>query len=118
VHRGESPRHAVISVAAGLLCGAAGLAVATAAYAWSALCRDGTFERCLDGYPSFDLVFQVVLAAAGLAATLVMRSFVKHRHYRLAAAALAVAVLLFATWAVFLDAATHGWDDLKLLWLG
>jgi hypothetical protein len=31
---------------------------------------------------------------------------------------LAFAVLVFAAWAVFLDAATHGWDNLKLLWLG
>ena len=67
---------------------------------------------------SFELDFQLALAAAGFAATLVMRMFVKRGSYRLAGAMLVVALLLFAAWAVFLDAATHGWDDLKLLWLG
>jgi uncharacterized membrane protein YoaK (UPF0700 family) len=81
-------------------------------------CQDGTFDRCLNGRPSFELVFQFVLAVAGFAVTLVLRLFVKRRAYGRAGSALAVAVLLFAAWALFLDAATHGWDDLKLLWLG
>jgi hypothetical protein len=41
----------------------------------------------------------------------------KRRSNVLTGLALLVALLLFAGWAVFLDAATHGWDDLKLLWL-
>jgi hypothetical protein len=102
-----------------LLCIAAGFAALFVAPGnWLYACQDGTFDRCLNGHPSFELVFQVVLAAAGLTATLIMRMFVKRGSSGLAGAALGVAVLLFAAWAVFLDAATHGWDDLKLLWLG
>jgi ABC-type Fe3+-siderophore transport system permease subunit len=67
---------------------------------------------------STELDLQVVLAGAGLAATLVVWMFVKRRSYGLAGAAFVVALLLFAAWAVFLDAATHGWGNLKLLWLG
>jgi len=109
---------AVVAVGAASLCVAAGVATLTGAYAWSALCRDGTFDRCMNGNPRFELVFQVVLAVVGFVVTLVMYQFVRRRSYPLAGAALAVAVLLFAAWALFLDAATHGWDDLTLLWLG
>jgi hypothetical protein len=109
----------VVTGFAWLSCVAAGFAaVVVAPGNWMSLCQDGTFERCLNGHPSFELVFQVALAAAGFAATLVMWRFVRRRRYAWAGAALAAALLLFAGWAVFLDAATHGWDDLKLLWLG
>jgi hypothetical protein len=102
-----------------LLCVAAGFAALfVAPGTWIYACQDGTFERCLNGHPSFELVFQVVLAAAGFAGTLVMWRFVRRRQYAWAGVALAGALLFFAGWAVFLDAATHGWDDLKLLWLG
>jgi hypothetical protein len=47
-----------------------------------------------------------------------MRFLVRRRRYRFAGVALVIAVLLFTSWALFLDAATHGWNDLKLLWLG
>jgi hypothetical protein len=40
------------------------------------------------------------------------------RRYALAGAAPIAALLTFAAWALFLDAATHGWDNLKLPWLG
>jgi hypothetical protein len=46
------------------------------------------------------------------------REFERLHRYPLAGAMLALAVLLLAARALFLDAATHGWDDLKLLWLG
>jgi hypothetical protein len=69
-------REIFASAAAWLICAAATIATITGAYAWSALCQDGTFDRCPNGNP------------------------------------------LFASWALFLDAATHGWNDLKLLWLG
>jgi hypothetical protein len=117
-HGPQTVRQAVVSAASLLLVFAAGFATLIAVGSWWSACRDGTFERCLNGHPSFELVFQVALAAAGLAATLVLRTLVKRRSYRLAGVTLAVAVLLFCAWAVFLDAATHGWDDLKLLWLG
>jgi hypothetical protein len=61
---------------------------------------------------------QLPLAAAGVVATLVMWRVVRRRRYGWAGVALAVALVLFAGWAVFLDAAVHGWDDLKLLWPG
>jgi hypothetical protein len=117
-HDARSSLHAVAAPGSVLLCALAALAPLTAAYAWSSLCSDGTFERCLNGTPSFELVFQAVLASAGFCASLVVRLLVKRHSYGLAGTTLAVAIVLFAGWAVFLDAATHGWDDLKLLWLG
>jgi hypothetical protein len=60
-------------------------------------------------------VFQIVLAMVGFAVTLLMWLFTRRRSYRLAAVALAVALLFYAGWALFLDAATHGWDDLRLV---
>jgi hypothetical protein len=115
---GEHGVHAVTGTVAVLLCVAAGVATLVALAAWGGLCREGTFERCQNGDPSFELVFQVVLALTGLGVAVMMCVFEARRSYRAAAAALAVALLIFAAWAVFLDAATHGWDDLKLLRLG
>jgi hypothetical protein len=117
-HDALNSRHAVISAALVVLCFAAGFAAVTGLYAWSALCEEGTFDRCSNGHPSFEVVFQAVLAVAGFLAMLAARAFLKRRSNALAGLALLVALLLFAGWAVFLDAATHGWDDLKLLWLG
>jgi hypothetical protein len=96
----------------------AGGGVLLAWLSWIALCEDGTFARCPNGHPVFELWFQVLLAAAGFGATILTWALVKRQSYRLAAAALVIAVLLLAAWAVVLDAATHGWDNLKLLWLG
>lgn len=64
------------------------------------------------GKSSFELVVQLVVAVAGCACTFVVPYFVKRRAYRSARVAFAVTVLLLAAWVVFLDAATHGWDDL------
>jgi hypothetical protein len=106
-------------MAAGLLCWAAVLALLLALIVWQGFCESGTFERCANGKPSFELVFQAVLAGAGFAGSLVTWLLVRSRSsYAPAGAAFATTVLLFAGWAIFLDAATHGWDDLKLLWLG
>jgi len=71
----------------------------------------------MNGRPSFELVFQLALAATAFAATLITWMLVRRRSYAAAGAMLALAILLCAGWALFLDAATHGWDDLKLLWL-
>jgi hypothetical protein len=63
-----------------------------------------------------DLAFeQYILAMIGLvpALTLVVAAAVRKRW--LAALALAVGVPLYLAWAVLLDAATHGWDDLTLV---
>jgi hypothetical protein len=58
---------------------------------------------------------QYIVALVGLvpAAALVLAVALKKRW--LAAVALAVGVPLHLAWAVLLDAAVHGWDDLKLL---
>jgi hypothetical protein len=108
LHGGETRCHAVASVAAALLCAAAGLTTVYAAGTGPAACQDGVFEQCLNGRPSFELVFQTVLAAAAFAATLAMRIFLKRRSYALAGATLAVTVLLFVGWALLLDATLHG----------
>ena len=47
------------------------------------------------------------------ALTLVVAAAARKRW--LAALALAVGVPLYRAWAVLLDAATHGWDDLTLV---
>ena len=108
----------LVTIVAGALCAAAGMGVIVAVVAWSSLCSEGTFERCMNGDPSFELVFQFVLACAGLAVTVVMWVLARRGSYRPATAMFVIAVVVFGAWAVFLDAATHGWDDLKLLWLG
>lgn len=66
-------------------------------------------------HPSFELVFQAVLAALGFVVTLLMLRFTKRGSYRLAYVALVLGLLTFAAWALFLDAAAHGWHDLKLV---
>jgi hypothetical protein len=114
-YRAANRRQAILVLVVRLLCVAAGFATFVAVYGWSALCRDGDFDRCFKGHPSFELVFQVVVAALGLAVTLLMLRFTKRGWYRLACAALVLALLTFAAWALFLDAATHGWDGLKLV---
>lgn len=99
----------------GVLCWAAAFGLLVAIGSWYAACLDGTFERCLNGRPSFELVFQAVLAGAGFAATIVMWLLVRSRpSYRPSAIAAVITVVLFAAWAIVLDAATHGWDDLQI----
>jgi hypothetical protein len=58
---------------------------------------------------------QFKLAILGLipASVLVLAALLGKR--RLAVAAVVVAVPLYLVWALLLDAAVHGWDDLKLL---
>lgn len=100
---------------AGVLCWAAGFGLLVAIASWYAACLDGTFDRCLNGSPSFELVFQAGLAGAGFAATIAMWLLVRsHPSYKPSAIAAAIAVVLFAAWAIVLDAATHGWDDLQI----
>jgi hypothetical protein len=63
-----------------------------------------------------DLAFgQFILAMIGLAPALVLLVAAALRKKRLAALALAVGVPLYLAWAVLLDAAVHGWNDLKLV---
>ena len=63
-----------------------------------------------------DLAFgQFILAVIGLVPALVLLMAAALRKKRLAALALAAGVPLYLAWAVLLDAAVHGWDDLKLV---
>ena len=78
---------------------------------WLACENEGT-EACARQ----DLAFaQYVLAIVGFApaVTIVVAAALQSR--RLAALTLAVGVPTYLAWGVLLDAAVHGWDDLKLL---
>ena len=111
----QRPLHPTASIVAGVLCWAAGFGLLIALGSWYAGCLDGTFDRCLNGRAAFELVFQAVPAGAGCAATIVMWLLVRSRpSYTPSAIAAAIAVVLFAAWAIVPDAATHGWDDLQV----
>jgi hypothetical protein len=58
---------------------------------------------------------QFILATIGLAPALVLVIAAALGKKRVAALALAVGVPLYLAWAFLMDAAVHGWDDLKLL---
>jgi hypothetical protein len=58
---------------------------------------------------------QLTLAIIGLVAAFVLFLAALFGKRRLAIAAVVVGVPLYLTWALLLDAAVHGWDDLKLL---
>jgi hypothetical protein len=55
------------------------------------------------------------LAVVGLIPAVVLVVAAALGKRRLALLALAVGVPLYLGWAVLLDAAVHGWDDLKLV---
>jgi hypothetical protein len=85
--------------------------LAAGTWKWLACENEGT-EAC----GRADLAFaQFVLAIVGFvpALTLVIAAVLGKRW--LVVAALAVGLPLYAVWAVMLDAAIHGWDDLKLV---
>jgi hypothetical protein len=58
---------------------------------------------------------QFILAMIGFAPALVLVVAAALGNKRLAALALAVGVPLYFAWAFLMDAAIHGWDDLKLV---
>jgi hypothetical protein len=63
-----------------------------------------------------DLAFgQFILAMIGLVPALLLVVAVAVRKRWVATLALAVGVPLYLAWAVLLDAAVHGWDDLRLV---
>jgi len=107
-------RHARFSVCSVLLVTAGGICFVVAGLSWIALCQEGTFDRCRNGQPSLELIGQFFLAAAGWSTSFVARYFVNRRKYASAGTALALTTVLLAAWVVLLDAATHGWDDLRL----
>lgn len=63
-----------------------------------------------------DLAFaQFILAMIGLVPALALVVAAALPRRRIAALALAVGVPVYLAWAVLMDAAIHGWDDLKLV---
>jgi len=75
----------------------------------------GTAQRCLNGDPDWTVVAQSVVSIIGLiGAGLMLRAFLEQRVGQ-ALVWLVLALCLYATWAILLDAATHGWHKLKLM---
>jgi hypothetical protein len=63
-----------------------------------------------------DLAFaQFVLAAVGFVPALALVVAAALNKRRMAGLALVVGVPVYLAWAVLMDAAIHGWDDLKLV---
>lgn len=58
---------------------------------------------------------QFALAVVGLIPSFVLVLAALLGKRRLAVAAVVVGVLLYLAWAILLDAAVHGWDDLRLI---
>ena len=58
---------------------------------------------------------QFTLAMIGLVPALVLVAAAAPGKKRMAAVALLVGVPLYLAWAFLMDAAIHGWDDLKLV---
>lgn len=91
--------------------GAACFAVLVASVAdWLACENEGT-EACKRQDLASD---QQVVAIIGLVPAVVLVVAAALGKRRLAALALVVGVPLYLTWAILLDAAVHGWDDLRL----
>ena len=67
-------------------------------------------ENCAGGRPA-ELSWQLVAACAGLVGAIVMTYFADKDRWRAAVVSLTVTVVLYAAWAVLLDAATHGWGS-------
>lgn len=93
-----------------LLAGACFAALVAGVVDWLACENEGT-PAC----DRQDLAFaQYMLALVGLVPAVVLVVAAALRTRRLAALALAIGVPLYIVWAILLDAAVHGWDDLKL----
>ena len=94
-----------------LLAGAAFAFLVAAVVNWLACENEGT-EAC----SRQDLASaQFVLAMIGLVPALVLVVAAALGKKRTAVLALTVGVPVYLAWAVLMDAAIHGWDDLKLL---
>jgi hypothetical protein len=70
------------------------------------------------GCSVFATWFQALLAVLALLLGVLARVAVRRRKRIARALSFGFSLVALAAWAVFLDAATHGWDDLQLLWLG
>jgi hypothetical protein len=100
-----------VVVALALLGGAAFATLVGWAANWLACQNGGTPACARQEFASA----QFTLAMVGLVPALVLVLAALLGKRRLAIAALIVGVPLYLVWALLLDAATHGWDDLKLL---
>jgi hypothetical protein len=89
-------------VIAGLVVGATVLTVA-AWQSYSYVCGNGCEGSTLLMH------WQRIVASAGLASLLVATGFALRRNRRVTGALTLVGILLFAVWAVLIDAYTHGW---------
>lgn len=92
------------------LCGASFAVLLANAVNWLA-CESQGSEAC----ERQDIAStQLVVAIAGLVPAIILVVAVARGNRRLTALALVVGVLLYLGWAILLDAAVHGWDDLTL----
>jgi hypothetical protein len=92
-----------VAVAVGLVVAAA-VGTVAAWQGYSHVCGDGGCERS-----TLLMHWQRIVASAGLASLLVATGFAVRGNRRATTALLLVGVLLFAAWAVLIDAYTHGW---------
>jgi hypothetical protein len=111
----RSAREKAVQLIAMLLLVAGGLGLLVALLALGGCA--GT-NYCHMGSWGFEIQLQAALAGLGFAAVVIMEKLVRRKAYRLAAAALVFALMSFAACAILLDAATNGWDDLRVFWLG
>jgi hypothetical protein len=107
----EMARVVYVLVALALLGGALVTFLTAGVVNWLACENEGT-PAC----SRQDLAYwQFIVAVIGFAPALVLLVASVLRKKWLAGLALAVGVPLYLAWAVLLDAAVHGWDDLKLI---
>lgn len=95
------------------LCAASVVVALWAVSSWFYACDDRLLTACPDGKPSFELVFQAVLAVLASVVALAGWFFAKKGSRAAVIALAALVIILFVGWALFLDAAIHDWDDLK-----
>lgn len=98
-------------VALALLVGAGFAVLVGGAVAWLACENEGTPACARQDLASA----QFSLAVLGLLPSFVLVIAVLLGKRRLVIAAVVLAVPLYFAWALLLDAAVHGWNDLKLL---
>jgi hypothetical protein len=100
-----------VVIAVALLGGACLAVLVGATWNWLACENEGTEACRRQELASTQLTVAIVGIAPALA--LVVATALGRRW--LAAVALALGLAIYIAWAVLLDAAIHGWDDLKLV---
>ena len=103
----------VLSVLGGLaLLGGAAFALLVAAVVNWLACENEGSDACSRQELASE---QFLLATIGLVPALLLVVAAALRKRRLAVLALTVGVPVYLAWAILMDAAIHGWDDLKLV---